>query len=87
MDNLHGYTPIPPGEVSCTIANLFVELRPPCPCPADMVVITGTTFDGSEARITIKGEEARYYGPVETIERIRAGYCSRHSSLWPPRTP
>lgn len=87
MDNLEGYVPIPPGEASCTIAHLFVELRPPCPCRADMVVITGMTYDGAEATVTIKGEEVRYYGPVETIARIRAGYCSRHASLWPPGAP
>lgn len=61
----YGYTPIPPAEASCIIAHLFVELAPPCSCckrEDGVIVIQGTAYDGTGARITIKGEEVRYYG-------------------------
>lgn len=61
----YGYTPIPPAEASCVIAHLFVELAPPCSCckrEDGVIVIQGTAYDGTGARITIKGEEVRYYG-------------------------
>lgn len=73
----HGYTPIPLAEASCIIAHLFVELALPCSCckGEQGIVIQGTTYDGSSARITIKGEEVRYYGKQRTLEAIRAGKC------------
>ena len=58
----HGYTPIPLPEASCIIAHLFVELALPCSCctqEGGLIVIQGTAYDGTGARITIKGEEVR----------------------------
>ena len=74
----YDYTPIPLEEASCIIAHLFVELALPCSCCKEeqgLVIIQGTTYDGSSARITIKGEEVRYYGKQRTLEAIRAGKC------------
>lgn len=74
----YGYTPIPPAEASCIIAHLFVELAPPCSCckrEDGVIVIQGTAYDGTGARITIKGEEVRYYGKQRTLAAIRAGQC------------
>lgn len=64
MGNCYNYTPIPPAEASCIIAHLFVELALPCSCckrEDGVIVIQGKTYDGSNARVTIKGEEVRYY--------------------------
>ena len=69
----YGYTPIPPAEASCIIAHLFVELAPPCSCckrEDGVIVIQGTAYDGTGARITIKGEEVRYYGKQRTLAAI-----------------
>lgn len=74
----YGYTPIPLAEASCIIAHLFVELAPPCSCckrEDGVIVIQGTAYDGTGARITIKGEEVRYYGKQRTLAAIRAGQC------------
>lgn len=40
-----------------------------------IIVIQGKTYDGSSARVTIKGEEVRYYGKQRTLAAIRAGQC------------
>lgn len=69
MGNCYNYTPIPPAEASCIIAHLFVELALPCSCckrEDGVIVIQGKTYDGSSARVTIKGEEVRYYGKQRT---------------------
>ena len=76
--NAHGYIPIPLAQASCIIANLFVELALPCSCCQQedgVIVIQGTAFDGTGARITIKGEEVKFYGKQRTLEAIRAGKC------------
>ena len=78
MGNCYNYTPIPPAEASCIIAHLFVELALPCSCckrEDGVIVIQGKTYDGSNARVTIKGEEVRYYGKQRTLAAIRAGQC------------
>jgi len=78
MGNCYNYTPIPPAEASCIIAHLFVELALPCSCckrEDGAIVIQGKTYDGSSARVTIKGEEVRYYGKQRTLAAIRAGQC------------
>ena len=67
MGNCYNYTPIPPAEASCIIAHLFVELALPCSCCK--------REDGVIARVTIKGEEVRYYGKQRTLAAIRAGQC------------
>lgn len=74
MGNCYNYTPIPPAEASCIIAHLFVELALPCSCckrEDGVIVIQGKTYDGSSARVTIKGEEVRYYGKQRTLAAIR----------------
>jgi len=74
--NAHGYIPISPAETSCIIAHLFVELALPCSCCTDdMIVIQGTAYDGTGARITIEGKEVKFYGKQRTLEAIRAGKC------------
>lgn len=78
MGSCYNYTPIPPAEASCIIAHLFVELALPCSCckrEDGVIVIQGKTYDGSSARVTIKGEEVRYYGKQRTLAAIRAGQC------------
>ena len=40
-----------------------------------VIGIQGKTYDGSSARVTIKGEEVRYYGKQRTLAAIRAGQC------------
>lgn len=78
MGNCYNYTPIPPAEASCIIAHLFVELALPCSCckrEDGVIVIQGKTYDGSSARVTIEGEEVRYYGKQRTLAAIRAGQC------------
>ena len=76
---LYDYTPIPLSEASCIIAHLFVELALPCSCcnreDNDEIVIQGTTYDGTGAKIIIKGKEVRYYGKQRTLAAIRAGQC------------
>lgn len=73
----YGYTPIPLSEASCVIAHLFAELALPCSCCKNEgeIVIQGTAYDGTGAKIIIKGEEVRYYGKQRTLEAIRAGKC------------
>ena len=63
MGNCYNYTPIPPAEASC------------CKREDGVIVIQGKTYDGSSARVTIKGEEVRYYGKQRTLAAIRAGQC------------
>ena len=74
----HGYIPIPPAAASCIIAHLFVELTIPCSCCQQedgAIVLQGTAYDGTGAKITIKGEEVKFYGKQRTLEAIRAGQC------------
>lgn len=79
----YDYIPIPPAAASCIIAHLFVELMLPCQCPEDgTIVILGTAYDGSEAKITIKGEEVKFYGEQRTLETIRTDQC-RAATLRP----
>lgn len=81
----YDYTPIPLSEASCIIAHLFVELELPCSCCKEdngEIVIQGTAYDGTGAKITIKGEEVRYYGKQRTLAAIRAGQC-RPAALRP----
>ena len=55
-----------------------LELALPCSCckrEDGVIVIQGKTYDGSSARVTIKGEEVRYYGKQRTLAAIRAGQC------------
>lgn len=88
-----GFLPLTPAETSCVIANLFTQLEPPCPCrlpePGEPVTfeLRGTAYDGTAARVTIRGEEVRFYGAVETLARIRAGHCARPATLWAAEAP
>lgn len=75
----YDYTPIPLSEASCIIAHLFAELALPCSCcnreDNNEIVIQGTAYDGTGAKIIIKGKEVRYYGKQRTLAAIRAGQC------------
>ena len=89
MGNCYNYTPIPPAEASCIIAHLFVELALPCSCckrEDGVIVIQGKTYDGSSARVTIKGEGVRYYGKQRTLAAIRTPRSSRNTPTSRPET-
>ena len=76
MGNCYNYTPIPPAEASCIIAHLFVELALPCSCckrEDGVIVIQGKTYDGSSARVTIKGETEKLSEAVEQIKQRHYG--------------
>ena len=45
------------------------------PVGNDEIVIQGTAYDGTGAKIIIKGKEVRYYGKQRTLAAIRAGQC------------
>ena len=69
----HGYTPIPLPEASCIIAHLFVELALPCSCctqEGGLIVIQGTAYDGTGARITIKGEESCKQKSIAEMKKV-----------------
>ena len=70
----YDYTPIPLSEASCIIAHLFAELALPCSCcnreDNDEIVIQGTAYDGTGAKIIIKGKEVRYYGKQRPAPRF-----------------
>ena len=73
MGNCYNYTPIPPAEASCIIAHLFVELALPCSCckrEDGVVVIQGKTYDGSSARVTIKGEESCKQKSIAEMKKV-----------------
>ena len=53
----------------------MVKLLPAWMQEDGVIVIQGKTYDGSSARVTIKGEEVRYYGKQRTLAAIRAGQC------------
>ena len=78
MENCYNNTPIPPAEASRILAHQIVALALPCSCckrEDGGIVIQGKTYDSSSARVTIKGEEGRYYGKQRTLAAIRAGQC------------
>ena len=73
MGNCYNYTPIPPAEASCIIAHLFVELALPCSCckrEDGVIVIQGKTYDGSSARVTIKGEESFKQKSIAEMKKV-----------------
>lgn len=65
-------------ELSCIIGNLFVELGPPCAgCSsgADEITISGRTYAGTRAVLTVTGWGFRYEGDPAEIENIRERRC------------
>ena len=54
---------------------VIISIRPEALGEDGVIVIQGKTYDGSSARVTIKGEEVRYYGKQRTLAAIRAGQC------------
>lgn len=64
-------------ELSCIIGNLFTELEPPCEqCGgADVLTISGTTYTGTRAVLTVTEYGFTFDGDPEVVERIRERRC------------
>ncbi len=67
-------------ELSCIIGNLFAEVEPPCEtCKggADRLTITGKTYTGKRAILTVTEFGFTFDGDAEEVERIRERRCLR----------
>lgn len=66
-------------ELSCIIGNLFTEIEPPCErCGAtDELTISGTTYTGAQAVLTVTEWGFRFDGDPSEIEEIRGKRCLR----------
>lgn len=64
-------------ELSCIIGNLFTEIEPPCErCgDADALTISGTTYAGTRAVLTVTEYGFTFDGDPAEIARIRKGRC------------
>lgn len=63
-------------ELSCIIGNLFTEIEPPCDgCAVDEIQITGRTYSGARAVLTITEHGFRFDGDAAEVERIRERRC------------
>ncbi len=66
-------------EISCIIGNLFTELTPPCrQCKTDKtsnIAISGITYAGEAATLTIVKDGFLFDGSPETIQYIRQRRC------------
>lgn len=64
-------------ELSCIIGNLFTEIEPPCErCgDADEITISGTTYTGSRAVLTVTRFGFTFDGDPAEVERIRERRC------------
>ena len=64
-------------ELSCIIGNLFTEIEPPCKrCgDADEITISGTTYTGSRAVLTVTRFGFTFDGDPAEVERIRERRC------------
>lgn len=64
-------------ELSCIIGNLFAEIEPPCErCgAADELTISGTTYTGSRAVLTITEYGFKFEGDPSEVARIRERRC------------
>lgn len=66
-------------ELSCIIGNLFTELDPPCAAcdsDADELTISGRTYTGAQAVLTVTEWGFRFDGDPSEIEEIRErGAC------------
>lgn len=68
-----------PKETSCIVPNLFAELSTPCDiCEAlrgEDFVLCGSLSDGQHAIIKMTDYGFEYFGPIETLDRIRGTRC------------
>lgn len=66
-------------ELSCIIGNLFTEIEPPCErCgAADELTISGATYTGNRAVLTVTEYGFRFDGDAAEVERIRERRCLR----------
>lgn len=67
-------------ELSCIIGNLFTELDPPCAAcdsDADELTISGRTYTGAQAVLTVTEWGFRFDGDPSEIEEIRGKRCLR----------
>ena len=64
-------------ELSCIIGNLFIEIEPPCErCgEADALTISGTTYTGKRAVLTVTKFGFTFDGDASEVERIRERRC------------
>lgn len=64
-------------ELSCLIGNLFTEIEPPCErCgAADVLTISGTTYTGSRAVLTVTEYGFTWEGDPAEVEEIRERRC------------
>jgi hypothetical protein len=68
-----------PGELSCIIGSLFLELEPPHNYCVNLnpgcVVLSGTTYLGGKQILTITPYGFTYSGDTSDIQRIRERRC------------
>lgn len=63
-------------ELSCIIGNLFTELTVPCgQCSTENVIISGITYTGEAATLTIVDNGFLFDGSPDIINNIRQGRC------------
>ena len=64
-------------ELSCIIGNLFTEIEPPCErCgAADVLTISGTTYTGERAVLTVTEHGFTFVGDPAEVARIRERRC------------
>lgn len=65
-------------ELSCIIGSLFVEIEPPCAACAsdtDELTISGRTYTGARAVLTVTEWGFRFEGDPAEIEKIRERRC------------
>ena len=64
-------------ELSCIIGNLFTEIEPPCErCgAADVLTISGTTYTGARAGLTVTEHGFTFDGNPAEVGRIRERRC------------
>ena len=64
-------------ELSCIIGNLFTEIEPPCgKCgDVDALTISGTTYTGARAVLTVTEHGFTFDGNPAEVARIRERRC------------
>ncbi len=67
----------PVSELSCIVGNLFAGLELPCEeiAGATGLVISGETFSGRQATLTIGPEKFVFVGCVEDLKAVRESIC------------
>lgn len=69
-------------ELSCIIGNLFTEIEPPCDrCgAADVLTISGTTYTGDRAVLTVTEHGFTFEGDPAAVAKIRERRCLQWTS-------